>query len=498
MLCLKNKKRYLFSTIALCFSSLLSQSNIALAQLRLGRGIQPGLERHLLEYQSQQQPLEKMRGLSGCSIGIGVGCNKTASLLQKIVTESSGKTYQDILLQAAGGQSNYSRFARHYPQNVDLSFIPLNSFWINGGDYILDSHQYSGIGDLERIPESGFRQIVSQFRYSPVTQGRNNLNLQQGLIGLKTAYGKTLLEEARKIPNIEQKIAASGLDTAETNFHLQQFLNSVEAIETGNQQQLNHSLYRLLSNPYTSEPSNLNRPSLGISSSLDRQIGVGLEGDEYISSLVAGEASETVIFNSSEVTIYADSSNGGSSGNNTPLYVAAGVGSVTLLVLLLTNLDESSGSNAFAASTIVPSNSHNSADVENPVDSGNVGDTDNPSNSDRQDNPDNPDNTNNPNSSDDSNNTNNSRGRDNVGEMEDSGNNPFPTDEENPEIVVVNPPVVVEKDPVLDPPTDEVVAIPESTSAMQFVILVVLALLILKKRTRKPEKVYRYSSRTKN
>ena len=135
---LKTKKRYFFSTIALCVSSLLSQSNMALAQLRIGRGIQPGLEGHFLEYQIQQQPLERIRGFTGCSVGVGVGCNKTASLLQQIVTNHSGKSYQDILLQAAGGRENYLRFSRYYPQARSLDSIPLNSFWINNGDYILE------------------------------------------------------------------------------------------------------------------------------------------------------------------------------------------------------------------------------------------------------------------------------------------------------------------------------------------------------------------------
>jgi hypothetical protein len=359
MLLLKIKKRYFFSTIFFCFSYLLSQCNLALAQIRLGRGIQPGLEGHLLEYQIQQKPLEKMQGISGCSVGFGVGCNKTASLLQKIVTESSGKTYQDILWQAAGGQDNYLRFTSHYPQGIDIDSMPLNSFWINEGGYILDSHQYSGIEDLNRIPQSDLNSLVSQFTYAPIALKTEKINLKQGLIGLKTAYGRDLLEEARKIPNIEQKIAASGLSSSEINFHLQQFLDSVEALEKGNEQQLNHSLYQLLSHPYTSDPGVLNRPSLGISSSLDRQMGIGLEGDEYISSLVTpslntANVSETVIFNSAEVAISAEGVSG--SGSNTPLYVVAGIGGLTLLALLLTGLDVDSSSDS---SEIEPLNGGN-------------------------------------------------------------------------------------------------------------------------------------------
>jgi hypothetical protein len=361
MLPLKIKKRYFFSTIFFCFSYLLSQSNIALAQIRLGRGIQPGLEGHLLEYQIQQQPLEKMQGISGCSVGFGAGCNKTASLLQKIVTEYSGKTYQDILYQAAGGRDNYLRFTSHYPQSIDIDLMPLNSFWIDGGNYVLDSHQYSGIEDLNRIPQANFsqnfNQIVSQFTYAPVALRTENLNLKEGLIGLKTTYGRALLEEALKIPNIEQKIAAYGLSSSETNFHLQQFLHGKEALESNNEKQLNHSLYELLSSPYTSDPGVLNRPSLGISSNLNRQIGIGLEGEEYISSLIApsfntANVSETIIFNSADIA----TTTGSAGGSNTPLYVAAGIGGLTILALLLTDLDVDSSSDS---SAIAPLNGGN-------------------------------------------------------------------------------------------------------------------------------------------
>lgn len=414
----KFKKRYFFSTIFFCFSHLLSQSEIALAQLRLGRGIQPGLEGHLLEYQIQKQPLAKMRGISGCSVGFGVGCNKTASLLQQIVTESSGKSYQDVLLEAAGGQDNYLRFTRYYSQNVDISDLPLNSFWINGGDYVLDSHQYSGLENLDRIPQGNFRQVVSQFTYAPIASRSQNFNLQQGLIGLKTAYGRALLEEAKKIPNIEQKIAASGLNEAQTKFHLQQFLNSIEAIERGNPQQINQSLYQLLSNPYTSDPGVLNRPSLGISSNLDQKIGVGLEQDEYIASvitpsLMTPDVNDTFIFSSADVVASAEGIS--SSGSSTPLYVAAGVGGLTLLVLLLTNLEVDSSPNETVA--VVDDNENNQPGGE-----------------------------------------------------ENPGVNPIPIAEKPPEIEIPTP------------PGSEVTVIPEPTSRVQFLFLAMLPLIIQQKR----------------
>lgn len=358
----KTKKSYFLSSVALCIGSILSQSTVALAQLRLGRGIETGLEGHLIEYQIQQKPLSRMRSVDSCSVGVGVGCNKTASLLQKIITESSGKTYQDLLLQAAGGKDNYSRFATYYPQNANIDYMPLNSFWREGGEYVLDSHQHSGIGNLNEVATLGFYQAVRQFQYAPVANNQSSLNLRQGLIALKTAYGKTLIEEASKIPNIEQKIAASSLSQQEINFHLQQYINGVEAIESGNQQQLDRSLYEVLSNPYTSEPGVLNRPPLGISDSLDQKIGVGLTADEYIASVVGGESSETVIFGSPDVSFIAESGSGSVIDN--PLYVAMGLGGVTLLALLLDSSDGGSGSNVAAIS----SSSDNSDDSQDESD----------------------------------------------------------------------------------------------------------------------------------
>lgn len=316
----------------------------ASAQLRLGRGIQPGLEGHLIEYQIQQQPLERIQTVESCSVGLGVGCDKTASLLQQIVTDASGKTYQDIVNQAAGGVENYIRFTRYYPENAQISRIPYNSFWLNGGDYVLDNYRYSGIGDLERVYSQDLHQLVSQFGYAPVTDNGSQLSLQQGLIGLKTAYGAALLKEARQIPDIQQRITNSGLSEAETNFHLQQFLSSVSAADNGNTQEFNQALYRLLSNPYVANSAPLNRPALGATATIPT--GETLTGDSYVSAVLTGDASQTAIASQGEVFT--------PSGDNTPLYIFAGVGGLTLLILLLTNLGGSDGGSVTVASNPNP------------------------------------------------------------------------------------------------------------------------------------------------
>ena len=455
MLFPKNKKRYLFSTITLCFSSLLAQSHIALAQMRLGRGIESGLEGHLIEYQLQQQPLSEMRSIDGCSVGIGVGCNKTASLLQKIVTEHSGKTYHDILLQAVGGGENYSRFTSYYSRNVDsrsvaIDTIPLNSFWIDGGDYVLDSYRYSGLDNLNdnlnKVAPSGFNRVVDRFSYAPIANGSDNLTLRQGLIGLKTAYGRTLIEEASKIPDIQQRIAAANLNPVEANFHLQQFINSVEAIESGERQQLDSSLYRLLSNPYTSEPGVLNRPSMEISD-FDR-VGIGLEGDEYIASVISGDSTETAIFSSPEVFVSSAEGGIGSTGN-TPFYVVAGLGGLTVLALILTSLDGGSDSDFVS---VAPANS-NTSNEDNDVDEadGRGGN--------------------------DADNTDSPSGEDNSDDMGESGDHPFPSEDDIPNPDVVNPSIVIEE------PPEDVTQVPETHNAIQFLLLLPFALLFLKKKS---------------
>ncbi|MDJ0647807.1 MAG: hypothetical protein QNJ60_03800 [Xenococcaceae cyanobacterium MO_188.B19] len=335
-----------FLAFSLFLTTLFSATQSAVAQLRLGRGIQPGLEGHLIEYQLQGQPLGNMRGIQGCSVGFGTKCNKTAALLQKIILENSGTTYQDLILKASGGLENYQNFLKYYPSAKDISSVTSDSFWVNASPYILDRYEYSGIGVLEPVSSKELYEIVSNFNSTSVTQNKNSLNLREGMIGLKTAYGRTILEEAQKIPNIEAKITEYGLNSIETAFHLQQFRYAVATLESNNYENTNFALYKILSNPYTDIPGEFNRPSLKINPKLDTLDGNTLEGESYIKSFIEGNAGAITLFNNPEVIVTLDES------EETALYATLGGIGFTVLIIALVALNSDSQS----SSTIAQSN----------------------------------------------------------------------------------------------------------------------------------------------
>lgn len=334
-----------FFTISVVLSVVFSEPQIAFAQLRLGKGIQPGLEGHVIEYQLQGNPLGNMRGIQGCSVGFGTSCNKTAALLEKIILKNSGTTYEDLIIKASGGLENYQKFAKYYPSHKNISSLTSDSFWINASPYILDRYEYSGIGVLENIGSKELYQIVSHFESTSITQNKDSLTPREGIIGLKTAYGRTLLEEAQKIPDIEAKIASYGLNSLETAFHVQQFRYAVATLETNNTSNHNLALYQILSNPYTDIPGEFNRPSLGIDPNLDTLSSQTLEGESYVKSVIEGEANSLGFLGNPEVIVGADQS------TRTALYATLGGIGFTLLIIALVALD----SDGQSSNTIVQS-----------------------------------------------------------------------------------------------------------------------------------------------
>jgi hypothetical protein len=347
----QTQKKYLFPFFSALFFTLaivISWAELAVAQLRLGSGVQPGLEGYIVESQLQGLPLNKIRGINGCSVGFGVSCNKTAAILQQIIQEFSGRTYDDLLIQAVGGLDNYKEFIQFYPQSTALiPSMPLNSFWVNGDRLILDSYQNSGIEILSPKSIPNLHEIVSRFRYAPVTWDYDSLNLRQGLIGLKTAYGMTLVEEALKIPEIEDKIATFGLNETETAFHLKQFRQAVAALNSNSTPNINFSLFQVLSNPYTNIPAEFNRPFLNISQNSDWFNGIVLEGEEQaISNWLPGEGNEIVLLDSPNLVF--------NSINLTPVYVVSGISGFTFLTLLLIDDLDSNSSNSLPRSHRVP------------------------------------------------------------------------------------------------------------------------------------------------
>ncbi len=322
------KKRFspfLYSCL-FAFTSIFSFPKVTLAQLRLGTGVQPGLEGYFLEYQQRGLPLNELRGASTCSVGFGAACGKTGAVLQKIVEKNSGLSHQELLFKAAGGKENYQRFVRLFSNSSAVPMMPYSSFWRDGNQYILDSHEYTGIGILTGRDNSGLREIASQFKYAPATWGNNDLTLRQGLVGLKTSYGLALMEEALKIPNINQKIAEESLNESEASFHQQHFQRAVSALNSGSSEQVQNALFNVLSNPYTKVAAPLNRPNLMISTDITAVEGIALEGEAESLIAMTGEGGSTFLYDSFDEVI----EDGG-----TPVSALAGVGGVAIIAFLL-------------------------------------------------------------------------------------------------------------------------------------------------------------------
>ena len=338
------KKRFspIFYSFLFAAASITCLPKITLAQLRLGTGIQPGLEGYFLEYQQRGLPLERIRGINNCSVGFGASCNKTGAILQQIVKEYSGLSYQDLVVKSAGGQANYQRFIQLYSNPSAVKIIPYSSFWRDPEDSILDSYKNSGIGILSDTKSSGLYEIVRQFKYAPVIGDSTEISLRQGLVGLKTSYGLTLIEEASKVPGVNQKIAELSLSNSEASFHQNQFQQAVTALNNQSFEQFNNALFYVISNPYTEDNAPLNRPNLQIAQNLAGIEGITLAGETETILGVTGEGMETFLINDFGEIIEG--------ANSTPFYAIAGIGGITLLILQLTGATgDSEGNNAVSS-----------------------------------------------------------------------------------------------------------------------------------------------------
>ncbi|MGK7948193.1 MAG: hypothetical protein AB4368_05160 [Xenococcaceae cyanobacterium] len=341
------KSRLLFFGYSCLFSvsSILSFPQTTLAQLRIGRTVQPGLEGYFLEYQQTGLPLNELMSVSSCSVGLGASCNKTGAVLQKIVKEYSGSSYRELLMKAAGGLENYQRFARLYSNPAAISLTPYSSFWRDNNQYILDNHEYAGINIFQAIDSAELNEITSQFKYSPLSLRNSDISPRQGLIQLKVSYGVTLMEEALKVPDINQKIAEESLNESEASFHQQQFQTAVLAIKGESTSEISKSLFFVLSNPYTQVPGVLNRPNLNISTDLTSIHGIALEGDEETILSNTEENAVAILTNSFEETSFGETSFGETSfgetieGFSTSYYTLAGLGGMALLIILLADGD---------------------------------------------------------------------------------------------------------------------------------------------------------------
>ncbi|NJM69014.1 MAG: hypothetical protein HC862_01655 [Scytonema sp. RU_4_4] len=327
------------------FASVLTASQSASAQLTLGRyGIQPGLEQNYLQYQLSGRDVTQMRGIAACSVGFGVACNKAGAVFQKLVESNGGPTYEQLLMQAAGGEENYRNFASLYGNNPNLTQIPYASFWQDDNLSIVDGYRYVLGTSVNQTPLAGLGQVTKNFYWAPEGSG-NSLDPRNGLLDLKYSYGRLLLEEVAKIPNAQQQIQSLGLAPELTKFYSDKLSNSMRVLNSGNEESLKDTILKDLSMPYSPDGAEFGRPNLGIPSG-DLLTGETLAGDvvswEAPVALEPEATSIDIIPNLVEDVVLQQ---GQGSGNSFPTIWLAG-GGLGLLLLLLTlggGEDNSSG-----------------------------------------------------------------------------------------------------------------------------------------------------------
>jgi hypothetical protein len=216
--------------------------------------IPPGQESQLLQFQLQNDKagLRRMRVIPECVVGFGLSCNKTGGVVQKIIESNGGPTYQQMLMRAAGGDDNYRRFAGFYNNNPNLPLVPYSSFWRDSSPLVLDSNKYTLGGTVSRRPVSGLGAVTQNFAWSPL----KGENLRDGLLNFKYAFGRVFLEEAAKIPDLNQKIIDLQLDQKMTDFYLGNLSSGLRALQTGNEAALKRSILVIMSSPYAPNAQN--------------------------------------------------------------------------------------------------------------------------------------------------------------------------------------------------------------------------------------------------
>ncbi|MDM9584316.1 hypothetical protein [Nostoc sp. GT001] len=331
---------------AIAFSSVavvLTTCQSAFAQLNVGRyGIQQGLESEYLQYQINNQNLSKMRVIPACDVGFGLTCNKTGSVIQRLVELNNGTSYQNLLIRAAGGERNFQNFASFYGNNPNLSAVPYASFWRNASPAIMDGSQYLLGQPFGRNPVEGLGLVTKQFYWAPYSGVNDSVSLRSGLLDLKLSYGRLLFEEASKISNIQEQIQSLGLSPEMTNFYLDKISTGLDALSSGNQNQLQQKIFEVLSFPYSEDGGELGRPNNAIPAEFNQLLGEGIAGDTLLSENPLALDGETIAFDafpgSTGDVLVPDSS------NSFPLWPIIGVGGLGLILLLLLSGDSSSDS----------------------------------------------------------------------------------------------------------------------------------------------------------
>ncbi len=337
--------RSVLNRIAFSFLAVIAIIQPASAQLNIGRyGVQPGLEQNYLQYQLSGQSLSQIRAIPGCLTGFGASCNKTGSVLQQLVEQNNNTSYSSLLMRAAGGEQNFRNFSNFYGNNPRLPEVPYSSFWQNDAKNIVDGYQYVLGQQVARNPVENLGLITKNFYWSPLSGDNNSLSLRSGLLDLKYSYGRLLLEEVSKIPNLEQQIQSLGLPKEVTQYYLSNFSRGLEALNAGNENSLKDSILHILSVPFSPEGGEFGRPNVGIPNEFDSLYGQGLEGNAFSGGSVVTLEPEVISFDTpGEGEGYALVPGG--SGNQFPTWLI-GIPLAGLLLFLLLNGDsgDSSGS----------------------------------------------------------------------------------------------------------------------------------------------------------
>lgn len=265
------------------FTAVLTASQSAFAQLNVGQyGVQPGLESEYLQYQMSGRDLSQMQGIGGCTVGFGLACNKTGSILNQLLQSNNKATYQELLIRAAGGLDNFQSFASFYGNNPNLPLIPYASFWHNDSPSIMDGYRYVLGGPVGQNPVQGLGLVTKNFYWSPISEGDSALSPRSGLLDLKYSFGRLLLEEVSKIPNLEQQIQALNLSPQMTNFYLSTLSTGLRALDSGNTERIQNSILHVLSSPFSPNGGEFQRPTIGVPREFDQLYGQGLPGDEIV------------------------------------------------------------------------------------------------------------------------------------------------------------------------------------------------------------------------
>ncbi|MBD2774242.1 hypothetical protein [Iningainema tapete] len=354
---------------AIAFSScaaVLAIGEGAFAQLNVGQyGVQAGLESEYLQYQLSGQDLTQMRTIPACSVGFGLGCNKTATVLEQLLESQGGASYLELLMRASGGEENFRNFASFYGNNPNLHLIPYASFWRNGSPYIMDGYQYLLGSPVSQTPVQGLGQVTKNFYWAPSLGVGNSQSLRSGLLNLKYSFGRLLFEEIAKIPNPQQQIQSLALPANIKQFYLNNLSGGLSALNTGDENLLKQSILNVLSLPFSTSGGEFGRPNIGIPQEFNGQIAQTLPGDVFVAAPPELPVAETIsqdIPSNLEEGVFVQEG----SSKRFPIWLIPGGGLAALVLILSLGGDSSSSNRPDTLAAVTPPVSNLPSPMEYP------------------------------------------------------------------------------------------------------------------------------------